>query len=64
MLNDATARAMAEMSSPAALDAGKGSSIMDHHSHNSDFMKKILRQSVRRYLKGKSDIRKEDSEIK
>jgi hypothetical protein len=34
-----------------------------HHSHKSDFMKKILRQSVRRYLKVKSDIRKEDSEI-
>ena len=28
-----------------------------------DFMKKILRQSVRRYLKVKSGIRKEASEI-
>jgi len=62
MLNNAAARVMADMSSPAALNAGKGS-IMDHHSHNSDFMKTILRQSVRRYLKGKSDIRKEDSKI-
>ncbi len=62
MLNNAAARVMADMSSPAALNARKGS-IVDHHSHKSDFMKKILRQSVRRYLKGKSDIRKEDSEI-
>jgi hypothetical protein len=42
MLNNAAA--VADMSSPAALNAGKGS-IIDHHSHMSDSMK-ILRQSV------------------
>ena len=53
---------MADISSPAPLNAGKGSIIV-HNSHKSDFMKKMLRQSVRRYLKLKSDIRKEDLEI-